>query len=84
MFICSREPKHMVDPVKYDEADSINRQNMLNEATPTAKRNIILIRHGQYFMDHNDKNYLSLTPLGEVLCSFCMERLLFYQVFVLI
>uniref|UniRef100_A0A158Q7H9 Serine/threonine-protein phosphatase PGAM5, mitochondrial n=1 Tax=Elaeophora elaphi TaxID=1147741 RepID=A0A158Q7H9_9BILA len=71
----NREPKYMVNPVEYEEADPAGRQNMLNEATPTSKRNIILIRHGQYFTDRNDKNYLSLTPLANFLvnCSFCLN-----------
>lgn len=56
----------MVNPADYEKADPTSRQNMLNEVTPTSKRNIILIRHGQYFTDHNDKNYLSLTSLGNV------------------
>ncbi|KAM3718961.1 Serine/threonine-protein phosphatase Pgam5 [Dirofilaria immitis] len=71
----NREPKYMVDPIEYEEADPIKRQNMLNEVTPTSKRNIILIRHGQYFMDHNHKNYLSLTPLGQEQAKYVGQRL---------
>lgn len=85
----------MVNPTKYEEADPATRQNMLNEVTPTSKRNIILIRHGQYFMDQNNKNYLSLTPLGDIpYCLLClrtdpldfisgeMETLFYFQMFV--
>lgn len=60
----------MVNSTEYEKADPVSRQNMLNEATPTSKRNIILIRHGQYFTDRTDKNHLSLTPLGNVSCCF--------------
>ncbi|VDM91549.1 unnamed protein product [Onchocerca ochengi] len=71
----NREPKYMVDPIEYEEADPIRRQNMLEEVTPTSKRNIILIRHGQYFMDRNHKNYLSLTPLGQEQAKCVGQRL---------
>ncbi|VDK67143.1 unnamed protein product [Litomosoides sigmodontis] len=71
----NREPKYMVNPTDYEKADLASRQNMLNEVTPTSKRNIILIRHGQYFTDHKDKNYLSLTPLGREQAKFVGQRL---------
>uniref|UniRef100_A0A1I8F0E0 Serine/threonine-protein phosphatase PGAM5, mitochondrial n=1 Tax=Wuchereria bancrofti TaxID=6293 RepID=A0A1I8F0E0_WUCBA len=71
----NREPKYMVNPTEYEEADPVRRQNMLNEAAPTSKRNIILIRHGQYFTNHNDKNYLSLTPLGQEQAKCVGQRL---------
>uniref|UniRef100_A0A915Q4N5 Serine/threonine-protein phosphatase PGAM5, mitochondrial n=1 Tax=Setaria digitata TaxID=48799 RepID=A0A915Q4N5_9BILA len=71
----NREPKFMVDATAYEKADPNIRQNMLNEATPTSKRNIILIRHGQYFMDRKDKNYLSLTPLGQEQAKYLGQRL---------
>ncbi|VDN93195.1 unnamed protein product [Brugia pahangi] len=71
----NREPKYMVNPTEYEEADPVRRQNMLNEAAPTSKRNIILIRHGQYFTNHNDKNYLSLTPLGQEQAKYVGQRL---------
>lgn len=67
LLFSSREPKYMVNPVEYEEADPEKRQYMLDEATPTAKRNILLIRHGQYVMDSSAKNHHSLTPLGNVL-----------------
>ncbi|KAL3994905.1 Histidine phosphatase (branch 1) family protein [Acanthocheilonema viteae] len=70
-----REPKYMVNPTEYEEADPASRQKMLNQVTPISKRNIILIRHGQYFTDHKDKNYLSLTPLGREQAKFVGQRL---------
>ncbi|VDN36184.1 unnamed protein product [Gongylonema pulchrum] len=60
----SREPKYMVNPVDYEKASPEKRAQLIEEATPTARRNIILIRHGHYVTDPNEKNYLSLTPLA--------------------
>ncbi|VDN06323.1 unnamed protein product [Thelazia callipaeda] len=71
----NREPIHVVDPVAYEEADSVGRVNMLKEATPIAKRNIILIRHGQYVTDKGSPNFLSLTPLGKEQAKRVGERL---------
>ncbi|KAJ1374004.1 Serine/threonine-protein phosphatase pgam5, mitochondrial [Parelaphostrongylus tenuis] len=56
-----RSPEYLINSKKYAEASEEERKRMEEETKAKATRNIILIRHGQYFMDTERKN---LTPLG--------------------
>lgn len=58
----SRDPLSLVDQEEYNAADPASRKEMLQKVKATATRNIFLIRHGQYFMETEEKN---LTPLGK-------------------
>uniref|UniRef100_A0A915CAM4 Serine/threonine-protein phosphatase PGAM5, mitochondrial n=1 Tax=Parascaris univalens TaxID=6257 RepID=A0A915CAM4_PARUN len=57
----SRDPLSLVDQEEYNAADPASRKEMLQKVKATATRHIFLIRHGQYFMETEEKN---LTPLG--------------------
>lgn len=57
----SRDPLSLVDVRDFDRADEEKRKEMLKQKQPTATRNIIMIRHGQYHMKTPEK---SLTSLG--------------------
>lgn len=54
----------MINHSEYEKADDETRKKMVEKATPTATRHIILIRHGQYITDKDDPIEKKLTPLG--------------------
>jgi hypothetical protein len=56
-----RDPRSLVKEKEYRTADEEKRKEMLKEVTAKAKRNIFLIRHGQYHLNSEKKN---LTELG--------------------
>jgi len=68
----SRDPLSMVSAKKYEEADVENKQKMLDALKPTATRNVLLIRHGQYKLDGDVK---CLTQLGREQALLLGQRL---------
>lgn len=67
-----RDPLTLLDPKTLEEANEQKQKEMLAEVKPTATRNVILIRHGQYQMETKDK---FLTPLGREQAALVGERL---------
>ncbi|CAI4232843.1 unnamed protein product [Auanema sp. JU1783] len=67
-----RDPYHLIDPVKYEQADEVEKKNLIKENTATASRHLLLIRHGQYKMDTPDK---FLTELGQEQAKIIGQRL---------
>jgi len=67
-----REPLSLVNPELYAKADEATRQEMIQKATPTAIRNIFLIRHGQYHLESDKKH---LTDLGREQATLLGKRL---------
>ncbi|XGW07590.1 hypothetical protein V3C99_010618 [Haemonchus contortus] len=67
-----RSPSFLLNKKKYAEANEAEKKKMDEEVKSKATRNIFLIRHGQYFMDSEQKN---LTPLGKEQAAFLGKRL---------
>lgn len=73
-----RDPKSLVKPLKGDPADS-DAQNQYNEKLqklkPKAVRHIIMIRHGQYYLNGKTDAERVLTTMGKEQANFTGERL---------
>ena len=71
-----RDPKSLVKPLKLhaSEAEIEAHNEKLKEATPTAKRVYVLVRHGQYEMEPTDEER-KLTPLGREQANLTGKRL---------
>lgn len=67
-----RSPQFLIDGTKYAQASEADKKKMDEEVKAKATRNIILIRHGQYFLDTDKKN---LTPLGREQAALLGKRL---------
>lgn len=67
-----REPMSMIDVDKYVQADEETRQKMLEAVTPTATRNILLIRHAQC---DRTTDRIGLTLLGIEQAKLLAKRL---------
>uniref|UniRef100_A0A914HEZ2 Serine/threonine-protein phosphatase PGAM5, mitochondrial n=1 Tax=Globodera rostochiensis TaxID=31243 RepID=A0A914HEZ2_GLORO len=72
-----RDPLTLLDDDKYQAADKEGRKQMLAEVTPTATRNIFLIRHGQYVFDSERRH---LTALGREQADLLGKRLAEHEV----
>ena len=71
-----RDPESLVKPLKSNasEEEVEAHQKKIEEATPTARRTYILVRHGQYEMKDTDEERV-LTPLGREQANATGERL---------
>ena len=71
-----RDPDSLVKPLKSNasEEELETYQNKIKDATPTATRTYILVRHGQYEMKDTDEERI-LTPLGREQANSTGERL---------
>ncbi|GMS83465.1 hypothetical protein PENTCL1PPCAC_5640 [Pristionchus entomophagus] len=67
-----RAPMSLVDEKKYSKEKDEEKEQMIKEATATATRTIVLIRHGQYELD---KKPYALTQLGRVQAVLVGKRL---------
>ncbi|GMS83466.1 hypothetical protein PENTCL1PPCAC_5641 [Pristionchus entomophagus] len=67
-----RAPMSLVDEKKYSKATDEEKEQMIKEATATATRTIVLIRHGQYELD---KKPYALTQLGREQATLVGKRL---------
>ncbi|CCD70516.1 Serine/threonine-protein phosphatase Pgam5, mitochondrial [Caenorhabditis elegans] len=67
-----RDPISLVDKGKWEKADEEGKKKLIEEKKATATRNIFLIRHGQYHLDHEVK---MLTPLGREQAELLGKRL---------
>uniref|UniRef100_A0A183BJ74 Serine/threonine-protein phosphatase PGAM5, mitochondrial n=1 Tax=Globodera pallida TaxID=36090 RepID=A0A183BJ74_GLOPA len=72
-----RDPLTLLDDDKYQAADKEGRKQMLAKVTPTATRNIFLIRHGQYVFDSELRH---LTDLGREQADLLGKRLAEHEV----
>jgi len=69
-----RNPESLVKPSKGKEDDARYNAQIAN-VTPTAKRHIILIRHGQYNTDGKNDIERYLTPIGREQAALAGQRL---------
>ena len=71
-----RAPDSLVKPLKSNasEEELETHQKKVQDATPTATRTYILVRHGQYEMKDTDEERI-LTPLGREQANSTGERL---------
>ncbi|XP_054276833.1 serine/threonine-protein phosphatase Pgam5, mitochondrial-like isoform X2 [Macrosteles quadrilineatus] len=69
-----RNPESLVKPCKGKEDEARYNAEIAN-ATPTAKRHIILIRHGQYNLDGKSDVEKFLTPIGKEQAAMTGKRL---------
>ena len=62
-----RDPQFRVKPPKEtaNDADRENYNNKVKEATPTASRHLLFIRHGQYNLEGTKDAERYLTALGQ-------------------
>lgn len=72
-----RDPKSLVKPLKADaDADAQEKYNeKLLKLKPKAVRHIIMIRHGQYYLNGKTDAERVLSPMGKEQASFTGERL---------
>uniref|UniRef100_A0A183CHJ8 small monomeric GTPase n=1 Tax=Globodera pallida TaxID=36090 RepID=A0A183CHJ8_GLOPA len=67
----TREPFSLIDVGAFRVAGEEKQKEMLAKVTPTATRNIFLIRHGQYELDSTKKELTTLADiLGKRLAAF--------------
>lgn len=57
-------------------ANQSQREEMVSKVTPTAVRNIFLIRHGQYNLEADSRDERKLTPLGREQATLLGKRLI--------
>ena len=71
-----RDPESLVKPLKSNatEEEIETYQKKVKDATPTATRTYILVRHGQYEMKDTDEERI-LTPLGREQANSTGERM---------
>uniref|UniRef100_A0AC35U1J0 Serine/threonine-protein phosphatase PGAM5, mitochondrial n=1 Tax=Rhabditophanes sp. KR3021 TaxID=114890 RepID=A0AC35U1J0_9BILA len=67
-----RSPTSLIRPKKWNSASEEKKAEMIKKVTPTATRNIFLIRHGQYQLSTSDK---FLTELGKKQAAILGKRL---------
>ena len=60
-----RDPFHLVNPAKLKNLEDESLKQVLSEVTPTATRQLIFIRHGQYHNEAKDDKLRTLTKLGQ-------------------
>uniref|UniRef100_A0A336MRQ6 Serine/threonine-protein phosphatase PGAM5, mitochondrial n=1 Tax=Culicoides sonorensis TaxID=179676 RepID=A0A336MRQ6_CULSO len=72
-----RDPKSLVKPLKADvDPESENSYNeKLQKLKPKAVRHIIMIRHGQYYLNGKTDAERVLTPMGKEQANFTGKRL---------
>uniref|UniRef100_A0A914HPC9 Serine/threonine-protein phosphatase PGAM5, mitochondrial n=1 Tax=Globodera rostochiensis TaxID=31243 RepID=A0A914HPC9_GLORO len=72
-----RDPFSLIDVEAFRVADEEKQKEMLAKVTPTATRNIFLIRHGQYELDSKKRE---LTSLGREQADILGKRLAGFEI----